>query len=145
MRPTMKRPASGNCNRLRLSRSVRVREPPPAQSTTTTAAPAAKNMSAHVWTVPKASVESTSARHSTSMMQRLASVRGSLARGRVGVGAVGAGGVVVAMLTCGALVEALEIEVVIPNFAEDRAQGLHPRRARQPHDDRVSLRARGEV
>jgi hypothetical protein len=49
-------------------------------------------MSAHAWTVPKASVESTSARHSVSMIKRLANVRGPLTRGVGGGGTVGGAG-----------------------------------------------------
>src|SRR5438067_342609 len=143
MRPTMRTPISGSCKLLRLSRNVRVRQASAAQSATTATAPAAKNMSAHVCTVPKASVESTSARQSASMMKRLASVRGGSTSGRAG--GVGTGGAFVVALNVGAAVEALEIEVVIPDFAEERAQGLRAGRAIQAHDDRFILRARSEV
>src|SRR2546423_2667598 len=143
MRPTISRPTSGHCKTLRLKRSVPVRQASNIQSATTAHAPAAKNMSAHVCTVPKASVASTSARQSASTMKRLASVRGGSASGSgLGVCAVGA---LVCALTSGACVEALEIEVVIPNLAEARAQGLRARRAIQADDDRFILRARCEV
>src|SRR5918993_296630 len=149
--PSSASPISGTCRKLRLTRNARVRHASIIQSATTTPALNWKAASDHAWTVPKASVVVTTARHSSRMMKRLQTVRGASATALAALGgaAGGAGGGVSSSAdgdtsTCDPLpADALEIEVVIPDFTEDGARAVGARRAAQTnHHGLRALRRR---
>src|SRR5918993_1324602 len=157
--PSSASPISGTCRKLRLTRNARVRHASIIQSATTTPALNWKAASDHAWTVPKASVVVTTARHSSRMMKRLQTVRGASATALAALGgaAGGAGGGVSSSAdgdtsTCDPLpADALEIEVVIPDFTEDGGRAERgPARAVEHFDDGRAralqiLRARDEA
>src|SRR5919199_375724 len=138
-RPTAKSPRSGSCRKFLLTRSTRVRQASITQRATTTPALRAKTASDQEWTVPKASVVVTTARHSMRMMKRLQTVCGS-SRAAARGGAWGGGA------SCGGWAAgAFEVEIVIPDFSVDGAGPFGAADAHEAHDDGLCLRARREL
>src|SRR5947209_448712 len=153
-RPTAKSPRSGSCRKFLLTRSKRVRQASIIQRARTTPALKVKTASDQECTVPKASVVVTTARQSMRMMKRLQTVRGNsavAARGEAGGagGGAGLGGSVAAVemsaRCCCASAGALEVEIVIPDFSENRAGLFGTARAHEAHDDGLGLRGGHEL